>query len=202
MSPTGRIAMRLAALFVAPHKSRVPLARMAPTGYVAYSAIIDHDELFLGRNVFIDDGSILFKREGWGKMTLADGVIIFREVYLETGTDGELFIDDMASIHPRCQINAYHSSIYIGKKVMLAPYCALYSYNHGLKPGEVIVDQPLESRGPITIGDGAWLGVGVIVTSGVTIGEGAVVGAGSVVTKDVPPNTIAAGNPAKIVKKR
>jgi acetyltransferase-like isoleucine patch superfamily enzyme len=134
-------------------------------------------------------------------MALADGVIIFRQVFLESGMGGDLFIDEGASIHPRCQINAYHESIHIGKKVMLAPLCALYSYNHGLKPGVPIIDQPLESRGPISIGDGAWLGVGVIVTSGVTIGEGAAVGAGSVVTRDVPPNAIAAGNPARIVKK-
>lgn len=85
---------------------------------------------------------------------------------------------------------------------MLAPFCSLYSYNHGVKAGEMIIDQPVESRGPIVIGDGAWLGVGVTVTSGVTIGPGAVVGAGSVVTRDVPPDTIVAGNPARIIKKR
>ena len=202
LTPTGRFAMRMAAMFVAPHKSRVGLARLAPSGYVAPSAIIDHDELSLGNHVFIDDGSILFKRDGKGRMTLADGVIIFRQVILESGMGGDLFIDEGASIHPRCQVNAYHASIHIGKMVMLAPLCALYSYNHGLQPGVPIIDQPLESRGPITIGDGAWLGVGVIVTSGVTIGEGAAVGAGSVVTRDVPPNTIAAGNPARVVKKR
>jgi acetyltransferase-like isoleucine patch superfamily enzyme len=202
LTPSGRFAMRMAALFVAPHKSRATLARLAPSGYVARSVMIDHDELFLGNHVFIDDGSILFKRDGKGRMTLADGVIIFREVILESGMGGDLYIDEGASIHPRCQVNAYHASIQIGKNVMLAPFCALYSYNHGLRPGLPIIDQPLESRGPIAIGDGAWLGFGVIVNSGVTIGEGAAVGAGSVVTRDVPPNTIAAGNPARILKNR
>lgn len=202
LTPFGRFAMRMAAWFVAPHKSRVALARQAPTGYVAPSVIIDHDELSLGRHVFIDDGSILFKRDGAGRMTLADGVIIFRQVFLESGMGGNLFIDEKASIHPRCQINAYHASIHIGKNVMLAPFCALYSYNHGLKPDIPIIEQPVESRGPIIIGDGAWLGVGVVVTSGVTIGAGAAIGAGSIVTRDVPPNTIAAGNPARVVRER
>ena len=55
---------------------------------------------------------------------------------------------------------------------------------------------------PINIGDDVWLGAGVIVTKGVNIGSGAIVAAGSVVTKDIPPNTIFAGTPAKFVRNR
>jgi acetyltransferase-like isoleucine patch superfamily enzyme len=54
---------------------------------------------------------------------------------------------------------------------------------------------------PVNIKKGAWLGAGCIVLPGVTIGENGVVGAGSVITKDVPPNTVVAGNPAKEIKK-
>lgn len=57
------------------------------------------------------------------------------------------------------------------------------------------------SSKPIKICDDAWIGMNVIVLKGVTIGEGAVVGAGSVVTKDVPAWTVVAGNPAVVVKK-
>jgi|GEM_PF-6224010 len=53
---------------------------------------------------------------------------------------------------------------------------------------------------PIVIGDGAWLGAGVIVLPGRRIGRGAVVGAGSVVTKDIPPDTVWAGNPARMLR--
>jgi maltose O-acetyltransferase len=57
-----------------------------------------------------------------------------------------------------------------------------------------------EAAKPITIKDNAWIGGGAIVLAGVTIGENAVVGAGAVVTKDVPPNTVAVGNPARVVR--
>tara|TARA_B100000963_G_C22618883_1_gene668814 strand:+ start:1077 stop:1694 length:618 start_codon:yes stop_codon:yes gene_type:complete len=54
---------------------------------------------------------------------------------------------------------------------------------------------------PVIIGDNVWLGVNVTVLKGVTIGENSLIGAGSVVTKDIPPNTIAVGNPCKIIRK-
>jgi acetyltransferase-like isoleucine patch superfamily enzyme len=202
LSRFGRFSMRMAAAFVAPHKDRVLLGRMADTGYIDKSVIIDHDELRLGIKVFIDERCILFKRGGLGAIEIGDRVAIYRDVYMESGWGGSILIDKNASIHPRCQINGYVQSIHIGKNVMLAPFCALYSYNHGVKAGEPILEQPLTSKGPIVIGDDAWLAVGVIVTSGVTIGAGAVIGAGSVVTKDIPPNAIAAGNPAKVIRFR
>lgn len=57
-------------------------------------------------------------------------------------------------------------------------------------------------RAPVVIKDFVWIAMGAIILPGVTIGEGAVVGAGSVVTKDVEPWTVVAGNPAKFIKKR
>ena len=65
--------------------------------------------------------------------------------------------------------------IRIGRGVQVAPACAFYPYEHGIDAGEPITQQPLRSRGDIVIGDGAWLGYGVIVLEGVTIGAGAVV---------------------------
>ena len=53
---------------------------------------------------------------------------------------------------------------------------------------------------PIRIGNGCWLGGGVIVLPGVQIGDGAVIGAGSVVTKDIPANVLAVGNPCRVLR--
>ena len=53
---------------------------------------------------------------------------------------------------------------------------------------------------PVTIGDGCWIGGGVIILPGVTIGEGCVIGAGSVVAKNIPANSLAVGNPCRVIR--
>jgi acetyltransferase-like isoleucine patch superfamily enzyme len=60
----------------------------------------------------------------------------------------------------------------------------------------------LVSKGPIRVGNDVWIGARAIILSGVSIGDGAVIAAGSVVTRDVPPYTIAAGNPARVIRPR
>jgi len=64
------------------------------------------------------------------------------------------------------------------------------------------IEQYLQTKGPIVVGNDVWIGARAIILSGVTIGNGAVVAAGSVVTKDVPPYAIAAGNPARPISYR
>ena len=60
--------------------------------------------------------------------------------------------------------------------------------------------QGFTSKGPTRLGDNVWLGANVVVTSGVTIGERSVIGANSVVTTDIPPYSIAAGAPARVLR--
>ena len=77
---------------------------------------------------------------------------------------------------------------------MVAANVQLISNNHDLHERQVITCKPVH------IGKNAWIGAGATILPGVTIGENAVVGAASVVTKDVPADTIVAGNPAKIIR--
>ena len=78
--------------------------------------------------------------------------------------------------------------------VMIAANVQLISNNHDL------YDRMILTCNPVRICKNAWIGAGATILPGVTVGENAVVGAGSVVTKDVAPNTIVAGNPARLIK--
>jgi len=96
--------------------------------------------------------------------------------------------------------NVIIGPVNIGSDIMFAQNIVLSGLNHGysdinISPSE----QPVETK-PITIEDQVWIGANSVVVAGVTIGKHAIVAAGSVVTKSVPPNTIVAGNPAKIIK--
>lgn len=198
----GRAATRAAALFAPPHKARTYLARLTPKGYFAPSVTIYHRDFRHGKHCFVDERTVIFQRENGGPTLLGDRVFVYRDCIIETGFGGSLSIASGVSIHPRCQINAYVVPIEIEADVMIAPNCALYPYDHGTSPGRPIKRQPLTSRGPIRIGEGAWLGFGVIVLGGVSIGRGTVVGAGSIVTHDLPDNAIAVGSPARVVRYR
>lgn len=202
LSMFGRVATRLAMWRVPPHTGHKYLARLNPKGFISPEASIYHQDLQLGAHVFIDDRVLIFRRGKGGPIKLADEACILRDTIIETGAGGTLSIGARSTIHPRCYISAHLASITIGSGVGIAANCALYSYDHGFAEGEDISEQPLQSKGPITIGDGAWLGTGVIVLSGVTIGKGAVIGAGSVVTRDVPDAAVAAGVPARVLKMR
>lgn len=90
------------------------------------------------------------------------------------------------------------AAIRIGDDCQIGPNVQLLTPTHPIEPGPR--RDKLEAARPITIGDNVWLGGGVIVCPGVTIGANSVIGAGSVVTRDVPPDVVAVGNPARVVR--
>ncbi|MCB2296307.1 sugar O-acetyltransferase [Clostridium tagluense] len=89
------------------------------------------------------------------------------------------------------------AKVTIGDNVMFAPNVSLFTAGHPIhfEPRNA----GLEYAFPINIGNNVWLGGGVIVNPGITIGDNVVIGSGSVVTKDIPPNSIAVGNPCKVI---
>ena len=199
---SGRFAARLASIFAPPYMARFYLARLGPNAYIDPRAEIHHADLAVGAHSFVADRVVIYQAAGGGQIQLSTRAHVMRDCVLETGQKGSIYVGEDTFLHPRCQVMAYVGDIRIGNQVAIAPNCAFYSYNHGMEAGELIKTQALTTKGGITVGDGAWLGFGVIVLDGVCIGAGAVVGAGSVVTEDVPPLAIAAGNPAKIISTR
>lgn len=87
----------------------------------------------------------------------------------------------------------------IGDNALLAENCYIIDSNHGIARDNLIREQKSIVKGPVIIGEGAWLGAGVKVLSGVRIGKGAVIGAGAVVNSNIPDYAIAVGVPARVV---
>ncbi len=202
LGPIGRLVTRLAIIGAPPHSARKYLAGLTAQGFISPDADVYHADVTVGRHVFVDDRALIFQGDGGGRVELGDRVSLFRDVILQTGLGGSITIGARTGVHPGCQIMALVAPISIGYGVGIGAGSALYSYNHGIASGQDIFEQALQSKGPIKIGDGAWLGTRVIVLSGVTIGKGAVIGAGSVVTHDIPDRAIAVGTPARVVKMR
>ncbi|MGR6920293.1 sugar O-acetyltransferase [[Actinomadura] parvosata] len=88
--------------------------------------------------------------------------------------------------------------ITIGDDVQIGTNVQLMTPTHPIDPE--LRRAKWEAARPITIGDNVWLGSGAIVLAGVTIGDNTVVGAGAVVTRDLPPNVVAVGNPARVIR--
>ncbi|WP_374951209.1 sugar O-acetyltransferase [Mucilaginibacter sp.] len=86
----------------------------------------------------------------------------------------------------------------LGNNVFCAPAVQIYTATH---PLDAELRRSKENGKPVVIGDDCWIGGGAIICPGVTIGNRCVIGAGSVVTKDIPDDSLAAGNPARVMRK-
>ena len=90
-------------------------------------------------------------------------------------------------------------AICIGDDVLIGPDCDIITANHAVNPGKR--RQGYMRLKPVTIEDNVWIGAGVMICPGVTIGKNSVIGAGSVVVKDIPEDSIAVGNPCRVIGK-
>lgn len=157
----------------------------------------------LGSNVVIDDGCVLDAKgsadQGIG---VGDGVFVSRGTILSC-KGGSIELGANVNLGIGCVILS-ESRVRLGDNCLFAAHCYLVAGgNHDFSRTDVpIIQQPSVSRGGITIEPNVWLGARVTVLDGVTIGRDAVVGAGAVVTHDLPPFSIAAGVPARVIRMR
>ncbi|OFX78443.1 MAG: acetyltransferase [Bacteroidetes bacterium GWE2_29_8] len=94
-----------------------------------------------------------------------------------------------------------HGDVYIGDNFHSGSECMMITQNHNYE-GETLPYDAVVIKKKINIGDNVWFGSRVLVIPGITIGEGAIIQAGAVVIKDIPPYSIAGGNPATVFKQR
>jgi len=137
---------------------------------------------------------------------LTTGVNVRLDAFAPHKKNHVLFIGSHVQINDSVHIAAIESVV-IGDHVLIASRVFISDHNHGnyqvqddfSGPETPPADRPLSSR-PVRIGNNVWLGEQVCILPGVTVGDGSIVGAHSVVTRDIPPNTIAAGNPARVIR--
>jgi acetyltransferase-like isoleucine patch superfamily enzyme len=111
---------------------------------------------------------------------------------------GDVIIGD----HTRVGLhNTIIGPVEIGSHVNLAQGITVTALNHNFSDANKRIDEQGVSTSPVTIEDDVWIGANAVILPGVTIGEHCVVAAGAVVTKDVPPHSLVAGVPAKVIKK-
>lgn len=96
--------------------------------------------------------------------------------------------------------NTIIGPVTIGNEVMLAQNIVVSALNHGYEDPNISPRRQKETCKPILISDDVWIGANSVITAGVTLGKHCIIGAGSVVTKDVPPFSVAVGNPARVIK--
>lgn len=110
---------------------------------------------------------------------------------------GDVLIGDRVRIG---MSNVLIGPVTIGNDVMLAQNIVLSGLNHGYEDIKIVPHKQPVTKKRITLEDEVWIGANSVVVAGVTIGKHSVIAAGSVVTKNIPPYSVAVGNPARVIK--
>jgi len=149
-------------------------------------------------SVVLEPGVLIFHPEN---VSLDEDVYVGHQAILKGYYQNQLQIGAGSWIG---QAAFLHSAggLTVGKRVGIAPHVCILTSKHA-DPGRdlPIMDGALELA-PVTLEDGCDVGIGAIILPGVTVGEGAQVGAGAVVTRSVPPLSVVAGNPARVLRQR
>jgi acetyltransferase-like isoleucine patch superfamily enzyme len=160
------------------------------------------DQIRLGPGVYLDEGVYLHAGPGGIEIGLNTLVMHHAELHvynfrnlphagIKIGRD---------SLIGEFNVLRGQGGITIGDRVYTSPLVQLAAVDHVFSdPTRPFIQQGITAQG-IVVEDDVWIGAGAIVTDGVSIGRGAVVAAGAVVTRDVPPHTVVAGVPARVVK--
>jgi len=135
------------------------------------------------------------------RLTLAPGARIAPNVSIRNGERITIGTGTHVGEHAYLWAGDSHGRISIGEHCRLGPEVFISASDYGIRPDQLIAYQERHER-DVEIGNDVWLGARVFVGAGVHIGDGSVVSAGSVVSRSLPPGSIAAGVPARIVRRR
>ncbi len=153
----------------------------------------------LGRNVTIHSHVKLASNKN-RPIHIGDNVKIMQGVIISTAQKGKVYIGNDVYIGEYSVITS-NKEVIIEDNVMIAPHNNIVDFDHKFNDLGTITSQVSFVAEKITIKKGAWVASNCCILKGVTIDEKSIIGAGSVVTKDVPAGSVAAGNPARVIKK-
>lgn len=140
---------------------------------------------------------VAFKATDGGRISIARGVALQRYCALLTKYGG-LEIGENTFVGTGSQI-VVREKVVIGSDCLIAEYVTIRDQNHKIVAGQKTRDMGFDCA-PITIGNNVWIGAKATILPGVTIGDNSVVAAHAVVTRDVAPNVVVAGIPAKVLR--
>lgn len=170
-----------------------PVSMSDPT-YAEAGALIAEtwkkcEEINCEPRTFVELHDVIKKKLG---ISLPDSSNIVQPFHIDIAAG--LSVGENVFINYNCSMMAA-GRIIIEDNVQIGPNAMIVTTNHDFNHREVVL------HAPVTIKKNAWIGGRSLILPGVTIGENAVVAGGAVVTKDVEPNTIVGGNPAKVIKR-
>jgi acetyltransferase-like isoleucine patch superfamily enzyme len=170
-----------------------------PPANAGYFRNLYNDSILVkyGPGTFIDPEAIIDSPES---VKIGSNCIIRKGVVIRP-EGGEIIIEDNCVINHYCVFHG-KGGIYLADWTIIAPHCGFYAQNHSYDSFDVpITKQPNTGKGIYLMGDD-WIGAHSVICDDVTIGKGAIIGANSTVTKSMPMASIAAGTPARVIKKR
>ena len=155
----------------------------------------------IGQKLLADDYCVLDARGIGSQITIGDFVSIGRFTTI-AAKEAKISIASGVNIGSYARI-ATQSRIEIGESTLIAAYCYIGPGNHAPADGDKpLIAQEMEIKGGVSIGQHCWIGAHSTVLDGVTIGDNSIVGAHSLVRESIPPNSIAVGCPARVIRSR
>jgi acetyltransferase-like isoleucine patch superfamily enzyme len=165
-----------------------------------FTEIKNPGKIFLGKGAVLERHSRLYANGENAQIKIGEYTTIYPYVLLKTN-GGKIEIGKGCSVNDYSILYGY-GGITIGDDVHIAGHTVIIASEHDYnKLGNSSFSQDILAKG-VKIESHVWIGANAVILDGATIGRGSVIGAGAVVTKDIPPDSIAVGVPARVIKKR
>ncbi|MGH2835966.1 MAG: acyltransferase [Solirubrobacteraceae bacterium] len=214
-----RMSIRRPPIPRVPPRVPPPPLRGGPLGFLRFAR--DHNMLHWGYVVL--GARWLWLKLRWGDRLVTDGpCFVCGNVTFEIGRDAKVMLGRWSWLGDGCKIRAHEGVVEIGAKSVLGQECTLSCYQHisigreciiadrtmmiDFDHGMIEVERPIREQGiykrDVRVGHNVWIGYGACLLRGVTVGDNAVIGTYSVVTKDVPPDAVVGGAPARLLRMR